>query len=159
MALATVSGLPAAASDRPATAGLGPRAGLVLLTLAAVGGALALGPGSTAIEPDLARVIRCMAAIKGVFAVAAFAACLWRLGRPAPGWRGAVYVAGPPLMAAGSLALWTMQFFGPAALGLHAGLIAVVAAALTDRDFIVLARRASAGASPASARAPRSARA
>ncbi|MFD0934557.1 hypothetical protein ACFQ12_05080, partial [Methylobacterium trifolii] len=63
------------------------------------------------------------------------AACLWRLGRPVSGWRHLAYVAGPPLMAGGAVVLWSLHGLA-AALGLHLGLFSVVAAALTDADFI-----------------------
>lgn len=159
MARATAFGIAAAPEAGAPASGIGPRVALILLTCAAVSGAVALGGGAEAVELDLARVIRCMAAIKGGLALLAFAACLWRLSRPSPGWRGAVYVAGPPLMAAGAIALWNLASFGLAALGLHAALGALLAAALTDRDFILLSRRASSAASLPSARSPRSGRA
>lgn len=134
----TAPGLETAASPmRPPIARPQPRlvlAAATVLALAASAAFVARAPAA-AIDPDLVRVIRCMAAIKGGFALAALAACLWRLGRPASGWRRLAYVAGPPLMAAGAVALWSMHLLGLAALGLHLGLLAVAAAALTDRAF------------------------
>lgn len=110
---------------------------LVLLSVLAFSGAgiAALRAPAVAMDPDLARVIRAMAAIKGGFALAAFAGCLWRLARPARLWRTAIYVAGPPLMVAGAIGLFSLQGLGAAALGLHLGLFAVLAAALTDPEF------------------------
>ena len=93
------------------------------------------------VDPDLARVIRFMALLKGGFALAALAGCFWRLGRPA-GWRTLVYVAGPPLMALGAAGLWSLRDPGLAALGLHLGLFAALAAALTDREALPDRRRA-----------------
>ena len=125
---------PARASER-----LGPaRLALVLLTAAALLAttAVAVRSSATPVEPDLARVIRFMAAIKGVFALAALAAGFWRLARPAAPWRTAIYVAGPPAMAAGALALGTLHSPALAAAALHLGLLGVVAAALTDADFL-----------------------
>ena len=87
-------------------------------------------------DPDLARVIRFMAVMKGVFALAAFAGCYWRLARPAAPWRIAIYVVAPPAMAGGALALFAFQDVALAAGSLHLGLFAVLAAALTDRDFV-----------------------
>ncbi|MGT2481488.1 hypothetical protein ACU4GR_27680 [Methylobacterium oryzae CBMB20] len=87
------------------------------------------------VDPDLVRVIRFMALLKAGFALAALAGCFWRLGRPA-GWRSAVYVAGPPLMALGAAGLWSLRDPGLAALGLHLGLFAILAAALTDREAL-----------------------
>ncbi|MEG9527770.1 MAG: hypothetical protein MIL41_18725, partial [Hyphomicrobiales bacterium] len=80
--------------------------------------------------------IRFMALIKGGLALAAFAGCFWRLARPAAPWRMPVYVAGPPVMAAGAIGLWSLHDLGLAALGLHLGLFAVLAAALTDPAFL-----------------------
>ncbi|WP_375462426.1 hypothetical protein [uncultured Methylobacterium sp.] len=105
-----------------------------LLALAASGLVLAQAPAA-AIDPDLARVLRCMAVIKGGFAAMALAACWWRLGRAASGWRRLAYVAGPPLMAGGAVALWSLHALGSAAIGLHLGLFGVIAAALTDARF------------------------
>ena len=115
-----------------------PRAALCLLTAVAILGAGAASARSTGtlVDPDLARVIRFMALMKGGFALAAFAACLWRLARPAGPWRTPVYVVGPPLMAAGAIGLWSFQGLQVAAPALHLGLFAVLAAALTDPDFL-----------------------
>ncbi|MDP4022818.1 hypothetical protein Q8W71_09310 [Methylobacterium sp. NEAU 140] len=109
--------------------------GLTALALLAAG-AVAVRAPAVAVDPDLARVIRAMALIKGGFALVALAGAWWRLARPAAAWRTAVYVAGPPLMAAGAVALWSLHGFGVAALGLHLGLFALLAAALTDPGFL-----------------------
>lgn len=110
---------------------------LVFLTVTAFAGAGIAASRAPAIpmDPDLARVIRAMALIKAGFALAAFGGCLWRLARPARPWRTAIYVAGPPLMVAGAIGLFSLQGLGAAALGLHLGLFAVLAAALTDPNF------------------------
>jgi len=121
----------------------GPQVRRARLTLALLSG-LALAVGLTLVarqdpatrDPDFLRLMRFMAAIKGGFALAALAACLWRLARPATSWRTVVYVAGPPLMGVGAFALWALRDPGLAALGLHLGLFAVLAAALTDPDFV-----------------------
>lgn len=115
-----------------------PRAALVLLTVATLAGAgaVAVQAPPTRLDPDLVRVIRFMAAIKGGFALAALAACFWRLARPAQAWRTVVYVAGPPSMAAGAIVLASLHSPGLAAAAVHLGLFALLAAALTDRDFI-----------------------
>lgn len=91
---------------------------------------------ATGADPDLVRVLRFMAAMKAGFALIAWAACFWRLARPAASWRTAVYVSGPPVMIAGTAGMWSLHHLGASALGLHLGLLAVLAAALTDPDFI-----------------------
>ncbi|MCJ2019897.1 hypothetical protein [Methylobacterium sp. E-065] len=127
------------------------RTALVLLTVAvlAIAGAAAARAPVTRLDPDLVRVIRFMALIKGGLALAAVAACFWRLARPAGPWRTAIYVVGPPAMAGASIALGAVLSPALAAAALHLGLLAVVAAALTDRDFIpdlLLRRRAGSSA-------------
>ncbi|SEP07999.1 hypothetical protein SAMN02799625_04600 [Methylobacterium sp. UNC300MFChir4.1] len=128
--------IPAAAG--PATRGT-PRARLLLAALTILALPLAFVAAAripaAPVDPDLVRVIRFMALLKGGFALAALAGCFWRLGQPA-GWRSAVYVAGPPLMALGAGGLWSLRDPGLAALGLHLGLFAVLAAALTDREAL-----------------------
>lgn len=111
---------------------------LVLATIAALAaGGLSLAGGEAAArDPDLVRLMRFMAALKGGFALVALAGCFWRLARPAHSWRRLVYVAGPPLMIAGALGLWALRAPVPFALALHLGLFAVLAASLTDRDFV-----------------------
>lgn len=117
------------------------RALLLLGTVAAVAvagsldGAVAHDP-----DPDLVRLMRFMALLKGAFLVVALVGGFWRLARPAPMWRTAVYVGGPAMMAAGTVALWRLQDAGTAAAALHIGLFALIATALTDRDFIPASR-------------------
>ena len=129
-------GLPAA-MDRASGRSRPARGVLCLLTAASILGAgiAAARPPGTAVDPDLVRVIRFMALMKGGFALAAFAGCVWRLARPAGPWRTPIYVVAPPLMAAGAIGLWSLQSLPIAAAGLHLGLLAVLAAALTDPDF------------------------
>lgn len=130
-------GLAAAA---PRRAGLLPsdRLVLALATIAALALAAAMPATSPerSVDADLVLVIRAMAVIKGGMAALAVVACLWRLARPAAGWRRFAYGAGPPVMAAGAIALWRLEMLGIAALGLHVALFGVVAAALTDADFV-----------------------
>jgi hypothetical protein len=105
------------------------------LAVAAGATVVAAGDGA-AHDPDFVRLMRFMAAMKGGFALAALAACFWRLGRPAVAWRRVAYVAGPPLIGVGAAGLWALRDPGFFALGLHLGLFAVLAAALTDPDFV-----------------------
>jgi hypothetical protein len=122
----------AASKSRPA------RLILVLLTVVAlvsVGAAAARIPRTT-VDPDLVRVIRFMALIKGGLALSAFLGSYWRLARPAALWRTSIYVAGPSLIAAGAIGLWSLHYLGVAALGLHLGLLVLLAAVLTDPDFL-----------------------
>ena len=88
------------------------------------------------IDADLARVLRFMAGLKLVFASLALVGSWWRLSRPAEGWRVLAYIAGPPLAFGGSIWMLSLVHLGVAALTLHAGLFAVLVAALTDERFI-----------------------
>jgi len=118
------------------------RAFLVLGTVAAFAVAGTLnGTAAHDLDPDLVRLMRFMALLKGAFLLAALAGSYWRLARPAAAWRTIVYVAAPALMAAGTVALWRLQDAGIAAVALHVGMFALLAAALTDRDFIPTLRR------------------
>ncbi len=123
---------------------VGPRALLVTATFLAAGAVLASydQTAKASVEADLARVLQFMAALKLTFAAGALGVSWWRLGRPAEGWRGIAYLAGPPLSVGGGLTMLSLAHPGLAAIGVHAGLAAVIAAALTDKDFFAGRRRA-----------------
>lgn len=123
------------AARRPAR--LGPRSALAAATVLALaaGAGWGLSAPQAGLDADLVRVLRFMAVIKLAFAVIALAASWWRLARPASGWRTAAYIGGPPLAVGGAMLLLALHDLGIAALALHGGLLAVLAAALTDRDF------------------------
>ncbi len=123
---------------------VGPRALLVTATFLAAGAVLASydQTAKASVEADLARVLQFMSALKLTFAACALGVTWWRLGRPAEGWRGIAYLAGPPLSVGGGLMMLSLAHPGLAAIGVHAGLAAVIAAALTDKDFFAGRRRA-----------------
>ena len=129
----------------PVLAGLRVNGRRVLLVLGFAAGlglvALGTAPAAGEADPDLMRLLRFMALLKGVFALVALAACYWRLACPANAWREAVYVAGPGLMAAGAACLWQMQAAGASAAILHIGMFALLAAGLTDEAFIPALKR------------------
>ncbi|WP_144766670.1 hypothetical protein [Methylobacterium dankookense] len=118
-------------------AGLGPRSALASATALAVVAAATWGFGTPqmGLDADLARVLRFMAAIKLALAAIALTASWWRLGRPCDGWRTMAYISGPPLAVGGSMLLLALHSFGVAAVTLHGGLLAVLVASLTDRNF------------------------
>jgi uncharacterized membrane protein YuzA (DUF378 family) len=109
--------------------------GQVILLLAIVGGMtfglMATGNGDTAqavtgAGADLTRLLRAMAAIKAVMAIAAGAAIAWRLRDPAPLPILAAYAAACAAMAAGPGLIWGMVHVGAGALLLHGGLAAAL---------------------------------
>lgn len=120
-----------------------PRPLLVAATFLAAGAVLATydQTAKAFVEADLARVLHFMAALKLAFAACALGVSWWRLARPVEGWRGLAYLAGPPLSLGGGLLMLSLAHPGLAAIGVHAGLAAVIAAALTDRAFFVDGRR------------------
>ncbi|KQT61355.1 hypothetical protein ASG52_00240 [Methylobacterium sp. Leaf456] len=128
------------------------RALLLVATLLAAAGVLATFDASAkaTVEADLARVLQFMAALKLAFAACALGVSYWRLARPAEGWRGIAYVAGPPLSLGGGLLMLSLTHPGLAAVGVHAGLAMVIAAALTDPAFFAerMSSRAGRGRSP-----------
>lgn len=116
---------------------------LVLCTVAAFAVAGSLNAAAPAeMDQDLVRLMRFMALLKGSFALVALAGSFWRLARPAAAWRTAVYVGGPAMMVAGTVALWRVEALGPATAALHVGMFALLAASLTDKAFIPGLRRA-----------------
>ena len=58
---------------------------LLLAAFLALAGSVGTSGQPAEAEPDLVRLLRFMALMKGVFALAALAACLWRLARPGRG--------------------------------------------------------------------------
>lgn len=74
----------------------------------------------------LARLMRFMAAIKGLMAVAASAAVLWRMGAAISLPRFGAYATSCASMAAGPPLIWGMAHVGLGALLLHGGLIATI---------------------------------
>jgi hypothetical protein len=167
MAMASATSATAHHPDaRPVTASAGVSPGLARGILAAAilaavaAGLVATGADATSqavaqAGADLSRLLRAMAALKALMAVAAAGAVLWRLGVPVTlPWLSA-YAAGCAAMAAGPGIIWGMAHVGLGAVLLHGGLLATVLLlwrdpALSARlSAIVAARRAALrGAAP-----------
>jgi hypothetical protein len=108
------------------------RAAYLFIVLAVMAvGLLATGEATTAaaVAHDgaaLTRLMRFMAALKGLLALAAGAAVLWRLGAAIPlPWFGA-YAVATAAMAAGPGLIWGMTHVALGALLLHGGLFATI---------------------------------
>ncbi len=97
--------------------------------------ALWLGPppASVQADPELARLLRGMALIKGGIVLAAVCALMWRFGRPAPQRLAAAYLAGTWLAAGASMLIWQLTLIPWAALAFHAGELTLLVAAWRDR--------------------------
>lgn len=126
---------------------LSPRTARVAMTcvvIASIAGSfLATDPqavslASTSAGDDLTRLLRFMAALKGLLAVGAAGAVFWRLGVAITPGRFAAYAAACGAMMAGPGLIWGMAHVGLGALMLHGGLLASVV--LIWRDPATVAR-------------------
>lgn len=107
---------------------VGPRALRALAIVACIAAATivwSLADPSAAVraDPELARLLRGMAVLKGGMVVAAIAILWWRFAYPIAPRVAVVYVACSALMAASAAAIWQLTFLLPAAASFHAGLI------------------------------------
>ena len=75
---------------------------------------------------ELTRLLRFMAVIKGVFALGAVSAVLWRLGSRVSLGRFVTYGVCCAVMVTGPGLIWSMAHVGLGALLLHGGLFALL---------------------------------
>ena len=110
----------------------GSRISMALIVAGAVGLSFALVDASATSRAvanaggELTRLLRFMAVIKGVLALGAVGALLWRLGSEISLGRFATYSACCAAMVAGPGLIWSMAHVGLGALLLHGGLIALL---------------------------------
>jgi len=120
------------------------RVALVVVVLGCIAaGLLATGDAArahavAAAGPELTRLLRAMAAIKSLMAVAAVGAVLWRLGAPVRLPWLAGYAVAAAAMAAGPGLIWDMAYVRMGALALHGGLL--MAIVMLWRDPAMAAR-------------------
>jgi hypothetical protein len=84
-------------------------------------------------DAELVLLLRFMAGVKALLALAALGAVVWRLGYPASPVTSAAYVLAPALMLAAPLLIWQIA---PTALGaglFHGGLALLLLALFADR--------------------------
>ncbi len=119
---------------------------LTLVIAGAVGATAVDGPtaaeAARAAGPELARLLRAMAALKVVLAAPVAAAVVWRLATPVSPWRLATYGLAGGAMAAGPGLIWSLSHVALGALLLHAGLFGALV--LLWRDGAVRTRLAAA---------------
>lgn len=116
---------------------------LLAVCLASAAIALRIGDPATALQadPELARLLRGMALLKGLMVVAAIALLLWRFGHPIAPRVATGYLASTGLMAAAAAMIWQLTALLPAAAAFHAGLfVALIVAWRADGDLPVRAR-------------------
>ncbi len=116
---------------------------LVVIALASAGGIYATDSATTArmiasAGGDWANLLRAMAALKLLFAGAAAAAVMWRLGAPISATRWVGYALAAGAAWAGPGLIWGLAHIALGALLLHGGLIAT--AVLVWRDPATRAR-------------------
>ena len=108
--------------------------GCVLAAVAV--GAAARGGAAPAVDPELARLLRAMAVIKGVMLVAGVGALAWRLRRPTPLPFAAAYLGGAWVAAGAVAAMWSLVALGAVAVVLHGVAAAVALLAWRDAGFV-----------------------
>jgi len=110
------------------------RAAMVVVCMTAALAALATGNPAAALrsDPSLAQLLRGMAALKAVLALAAFVVVWWRLGRATSMRLAAGYIAGVAAMAAGAVLIWRLSFIAQTAVFFHAAMLGLFLLALKD---------------------------
>lgn len=136
----------AARPAAPASATLLLRATLLLGCLAAVALAAAFGRPAASLQadPDLAFLLRGMAAIKAALVLAALAAVLWRLGHPVTQKAAQAYGVGVWLMAAACVLVWRLTSIPFAAIVFHLGEFTLLFTAWRDVPALRQARQTAA---------------
>lgn len=116
----------------------------LLLTACAVAVATAAALGHPAAfiaaDPELAFLLRGMAAIKAAIVLAAVAVLVWRFARPVPQRTALAYIAGVAVLAAATTLIWQLSFIPFAAIVFHLAEFVVLVAAWRDVDVARLAR-------------------
>ena len=110
------------------------RAALVAGCAISIGIAMYLGdPSSLTHDPALARLLRGMALIKGVMALAAVAAVLWRFGRPASAVAAAGYLVGSWVLVGSTTLVWQLSWIPAAAVLFHAAGLSMLLVSWRER--------------------------
>lgn len=111
------------------------RWGLMAGCAIAVGIAGHLGdPGRfTQTDPSLARLLRGMALIKGVIAIAGVAAVWWRVGRALPKAVAAGYLVGAWILVGSTMLIWQLSWIPLAAILFHAAALSMLVVTWRDR--------------------------
>jgi hypothetical protein len=139
---ATLDALAPAASTSAVPGPLALRAALAVGCAAAVGVGLWAGHPQAFQEadPDLARLLRGMAALKALIVLPAVGVVWWRAGHPL-GWRLAVvYLGGAVVMTGASVFIWQLTSLALAAVAFHAAGLAMLVAAFGDGQERLAAR-------------------
>lgn len=111
------------------------RALLIAACLLAVGAAASLGHPADYLQDDpaLARLLRCMALIKGVIVMAAGAAVFWRFGWSIAKPMAAIYVLASAVMAGSTMLIWQLTLIPLAAFLFHAAALSLLVVGWRER--------------------------
>ena len=115
---------------------------LAFAVIAAAAAGFAIGHDALSVRvaqaagPDLVRLLRFMAAVKGVLALGAVAVAWWRLGYPASARLAMAAITACALMAAGCGVVWCMAHIVLGSALFYAGLLSLVALGYVDRDEV-----------------------
>jgi hypothetical protein len=84
-------------------------------------------------DPALARLLRAMALIKAMIAIAAAGAVFWRLAWPVSKAVAAGYLAGCWVIAGSSMLIWQLSYIVPAAVLFHAAALSLLLVGWRER--------------------------
>lgn len=87
----------------------------------------------TQMGPELALVLRFMAGVKALFALALVLVAAWRLGHPVTLTAAWFYIGASALMSGAPGLIWTLNHVAAGALAFHAGLLLFLGTAWRDR--------------------------
>lgn len=87
---------------------------------------------AAAADPELAYLLRGMAAIKGVMVLAAIGLLTWRFGHPLSGRLAGVYLTATWIATAATAMVWQLSTVPLAAIAFHAGELSFLAGAWLD---------------------------
>lgn len=104
------------------------------ITLAHLLGHGEMADRAAAADPELARLLRGMAALKAGIALAAVGLVAWRLAYPSSLRFAGGLVSAAALMAAGPVLMWHVAPVGAAALLFHAGMALLLVLCWADRS-------------------------
>lgn len=110
---------------------------LLLVAMIAAAAGLLLAPAGAELlrsDAELAMLLRFMAVVKAVIAIAVLGITTWRLGHPMPIWLGLLYSSGCALMMAGPGVIWHLTAVGSGAALFHGGVLLWLAALAADHD-------------------------
>ncbi|MBC8089521.1 MAG: hypothetical protein H7Z40_19830 [Phycisphaerae bacterium] len=99
------------------------------------------GAATPAIDADLARLLRTMAALKGLIALVSIGVVWWRFSLPVLPKFAVAYLVGAWLMAGCSVVMWQLTHLLAGAAAFHAGLALGLLTAWRDMPRVRDARR------------------